>query len=56
MGNLRRELNVETSFNAIEKWYELEPKIFKNSSKKFKNKILYLQSKQVQIKQQPCET
>ncbi len=55
-GSLRRELNVKTPFNAIEKWYELEPKTFKNNPLEFKNKVLSLQNKQVQIKQQPCET
>ena len=28
-GSLRRELKVKTPFNAIEKWFELDPKIVK---------------------------
>jgi transposase-like protein len=55
-GSLRRELKVKTPFNAIEKWYELDEKIFKQEPNDFKNKILSLKPKQVVIKQQPCET
>ena len=54
-GSLRRELKVKTPFNAIEKWYELDEKIFKQKPIGFKNKILSLKNKQV-VKQQPCET
>ena len=39
-GSLRRELKVKTPFNAIEKWFELDPKIFKEKPCEFKNKIL----------------
>jgi hypothetical protein len=28
-GSLRKELNVKTPFNAIEKWYQLKPELFK---------------------------
>jgi hypothetical protein len=28
---LKKELNVETPFNAIEKWFEINPKIFKEN-------------------------
>lgn len=55
-GSLRRELKVKTPFNAIEKWYQLDFKIFKINPEKFKNKILSLKIKQVENKQQPCET
>ncbi|HBK71768.1 MAG TPA: IS481 family transposase [Flavobacteriaceae bacterium] len=55
-GSLRRELKVKTPFNAIEKWYELDEKIFKIKPQGFKNKILSLKSKQVEKQQQPCET
>jgi transposase-like protein len=41
-GSLRRELKVKTPFNAVEKWYELDPKIFKENPQTFKNKILNL--------------
>jgi len=41
-GSLRRELKVKTPYNAVEKWYELDPEIFKENPLKFKNKILNL--------------
>lgn len=41
-GSLRRELKVKTPFNAVEKWFELDPKIFKENPNQFKNKILNL--------------
>ena len=28
-GSLRKELKVKTPFNAVEKWHELDPDIFK---------------------------
>jgi transposase-like protein len=41
-GSLRRELKVKTPFNAVEKWQELAPEIFKEKPDDFKNKILNL--------------
>ena len=41
-GSLRRELKVKTPFDAIEKWFELDPKIFKQKPSEFKRKILNL--------------
>jgi transposase-like protein len=41
-GSLRRELKVKTPFNAVEKWHELDPEIFKEKPIEFKNKILNL--------------
>jgi transposase-like protein len=41
-GSLRRELKVKTPFNAIEKWRELDPEIFKITPEEFKIKILNL--------------
>lgn len=56
-GSLRRELKVKTPFDAVEKWYELEPKIFKQNPAEFKNKILSLNLNNKQVfTQQPCET
>ena len=56
-GSLRRELRVKTPFNAVEKWFELDEKIYNQKPDKFKNKILNLKPKQVvENKQQPCET
>ena len=56
-GSLRKELNVRTPFNAVEKWHELDPDIFKISKAEFKNKILNLKPKSnTSCLQQPCET
>lgn len=41
-GGVRRELKVKTPFNAIEKWFELKPKIFKQNPTDFKTKFLNL--------------
>jgi transposase-like protein len=41
-GSLRKELNVKTPFQAIEKWYQLKPELFKTNPEDFKNKILLL--------------
>jgi len=41
-GSLRKELNAKTPFNAIEKWYQLKPEIFKIRPNEFKNIILNL--------------
>lgn len=43
-GSLRKELDVKTPFQAVEKWYEIEPELFKKTPQEFKNKILSLQS------------
>jgi transposase InsO family protein len=44
-GPLRKELNVKTPFQAVEKWYYLKPEIFKNTPEQFKNNLLILQTK-----------
>lgn len=41
-GSLRRELNVKTPFNAVEKWHELDPEIFNQDPFSFHLKILNL--------------
>lgn len=41
-GSLRRELKVKTPFDAIEKWYQMDPGIFKQKPQEFKQKILNL--------------
>jgi len=43
-GSLRKELKVKTPCQAIEKWYELKPEIFKISQKEFIKNIIDLQS------------
>jgi transposase-like protein len=56
-GSLRKELNVKTPFNAIEKWYDLQPDLFTENPSDFKNKIVQLQSGYNSgFLQQPCET
>ncbi|MDO9154850.1 MAG: IS481 family transposase [Paludibacter sp.] len=55
-GSLRKELNVKTPFQAIEKWYELKPEIFKITPQEFKNKVLSLTQNKVNSHQQRCET
>lgn len=39
-GSLRKELNVKTPFDAIEKWFEIKPEIFLQKPDEFKNKVL----------------
>ena len=38
----RRELNVKTPFDAVEKWFKIKPQIFKENPLQFKTKILSL--------------
>lgn len=55
-GSIRKELNVKTPFQAVEKWFILKPEIFRVSPEEFKNKILNLNQNKVNLYQQPCET
>ncbi len=56
-GGIRKELNVKTPFNAIEKWHELKPEIFIEKPIDFKNKILNLkQDYNSSFLKQPRET
>jgi transposase-like protein len=48
-GSLRKELKVKTPFDAMEKWYQLEPEIFKINPTEFKNNLLILQQKVNQL-------
>ncbi len=48
-GSLRKELDVKTPLQAIEKWYQIEPELFKITPDEFKNKILDLQNKYNQL-------
>ena len=41
-GSLRKEPNVKTPFQAVEKGYKIEPELFKTTPNEFKNKILNL--------------
>jgi transposase-like protein len=55
-GSLRKELNVKTPFNAIEKWFEIKPEIFIQKPDEFKNKVLSLNVFKTSYHKQPCET
>lgn len=55
-GSLRKELNVKTPFNAIEKWFEIKPQIFLQNPDNFKKKVLSLHINYTSYHKQPCET
>lgn len=55
-GSLRKELNVKTPFDAIEKWFEMKPEIFLQKPDEFKNKVLSLKIINTSYPKQPCET
>ena len=55
-GSLRKELMVKTPFQAVEKWYQLKPELFKITPNEFKNKLLNLNNEIINFHQQPCET
>lgn len=44
-GSLRRELKVKTPFNAVEKWHQLDPGIFKENPTAFFEKIVNLKTR-----------
>lgn len=48
-GSLRKELHVKTPFDAIEKWYQLEPELFTTKPSDFKTKILNLSPQNDQL-------
>jgi transposase-like protein len=53
---VRKELNVKTPYQALEKWFEINPKIFNKNPIEFKNKIVNFKIIRHVVKQQPCET
>ncbi len=55
-GSLRKELNVKTPFDAIEKWFEIKPEIFLQKPDEFKNSVLSLLLINTSYHKQPCET
>jgi len=55
-GSLRKELNVKTPFEAVEKWFKLKPELFIKTPNEFEKITLNLYSKEVNLYQQPCET
>ena len=48
-GSLKKELHVKTPLQAIYKWFEIEPTIFKQTPQEFEAKLLNLQQKHDQI-------
>ncbi len=46
----------KTPYDAIEKWFEINPKIFKENPLEFKNRVLYLLIINAGYHKQPCET
>jgi len=56
-GSLRKELNVKTPFNAIEKWYQLKPELFNQNPLDFKTKLFtFEQHNYTWFLKQRCET
>lgn len=55
-GSLRKELNVRTPFQAVQKWFVLKHEIFKRNPEQFKNKILNLHLNKANSHQQCGET
>jgi len=55
-GSIQKELQVKTPFQAMIKWYELKPEIFKITPTEFKNKIVNLNASLSNFHQQPGET
>jgi len=55
-GSLRKELNVKTPYDAIVKWFEIKPEIFKENPCEFKTLLLNSQSNiKTSYHKQPCE-
>ncbi|MBC7750043.1 MAG: transposase [Methylotenera sp.] len=48
-GSLRKELNVKTPFDAVEKWYLLKPELFLQNPCEFKNEILNLNAQVINM-------
>lgn len=48
-GSLRKELEVKTPCDAIEKWWKLEPEIFNSNPQEFKEKLILLSNQKSQI-------
>jgi transposase InsO family protein len=55
-GSLKKELQVRTPYEAIEKWYLLEPQLFTKTPTQFKLALLSLHQNKPTKNQQPCET
>jgi hypothetical protein len=55
-GSLRKELNVKTPFDAVLKWYKINPEILEQNPFDFRNKIISLNKQVINFNQQPYET
>ncbi|WP_201289821.1 hypothetical protein, partial [Tenacibaculum maritimum] len=56
-GSLRKELNVRSPFDAVKKWYSLEPFIFHHLPTKLESNLQSIASVfGSDIRQQSCET
>jgi hypothetical protein len=54
-GSLRKGLQVKTPLQASQKWYQIEPALFKITPHEFENKLLHLQLNITGLHQQCCE-
>ena len=50
-GSLKKELKVKTPFEAVEKWFQLEPLLFKENPLVFKHKFITLLNDIIEIQQ-----
>lgn len=48
-GSLRKELNVKTPYDALEKWYLLEPELFILKPMNFKENLILLSNQSSQF-------
>lgn len=48
-GSLRKELKVKTPLNAVQKWYDLKPEIFREKPEILHQKLINLQKQNNQI-------
>jgi transposase-like protein len=55
-GSLKKELNVKTPFDALEKWYKLEPDLFTKTPEEFKNMAYEKIEGYILDLEQRCET
>ena len=55
-GSLKKELNVRTPFDALEKWYKLEPDIFRKTPEEFRNMAYEKIEGSIVDLEQRCET
>ncbi|GHT69921.1 hypothetical protein FACS189452_10700 [Bacteroidia bacterium] len=48
-GSLRKELNVKTPFDALNKWFALQPSIFHSPPEQVEAHLLFLQNTHLKI-------